>query len=212
MKPESASKKRSAARTEAQEIGRVPRLVAMKPADESAQAALFGEPLMLPNERETDTGWGMEPESSEGKWPGAVYVVAAAIAVVLVTVFTLYGLMHRGPEERPATPATSTVTPPAAAREPNRPAASAAAQATTVSIAGWRVIAYSFDREEEAREQARALAQRFSELNPEVFAPRGGDVWLVTLGGIMSRGEALALRDRVIDMGLPEDTYAQNFR
>jgi hypothetical protein len=89
---------------------------------------------------------------------------------------------------------------------------SAVTQATTVSMAGWRVIAYSFNREEEAREQARDLAQRFAELNPEVFAPRGGEVWLVTLGGIMSRGEALALRDRVIDMGLPEDTYAQNFR
>jgi hypothetical protein len=184
----------------AEAAGKAPRLVAMKPADERAQAALFGEPFMLPNEREMDAGWVMEPEPSEGKWPGAVYVVAAAIAVVLVTVFTLYGLMHREPEQRPATPATS------AAR------VSAVAQATTVSMAGWRVIAYSFDREEEAREQARALAQRFAELNPEVFAPKGGDVWLVTLGGIMSRGEALALRDKVIDMGLPEDTYAQNIR
>ena len=96
--------------------------------------------------------------------------------------------------------------------DPSAATVSAAAQATTASMAGWRVIAYSFNREEEAREQARELAQRFAELNPEVFAPRGGDVWLVTLGGIMSRGEALALRDKVIDMGLPEDTYAQNFR
>jgi hypothetical protein len=212
MKPESTSKKRGGLKAEAKASGKAPRLVAMKPADERAQAALFGESFMLPNEREIEAGWVMDPESSEGKWPGAVYVVAAAIAVVLVTVFTLYGLMHREPEQRPAAPATSAATPPAAAKAASVVTVSAAAQATTASMAGWRVIAYSFDREEEARQQARALAQRFSELNPEVFTPRSGDVWLVTLGGIMSRGEALALRDKVIDMGLPEDTYAQNFR
>ena len=209
MQAESTSKKRGGAKAAA----KAPRLVAMKPADARAQAALFGDdPFMLPNEREMDAGRVMEPEPNEGKWSGAVYVVAAAIAVVLVTVFTLYGLMHREPEQRPATPATSAATPPAAAKAPSAAAVSAVAQVTTVSMAGWRVIAYSFNREEEAREQARELAQRFSELNPEVFAPKGGEVWLVTLGGIMSRGEALALRERVIDMGLPEDTYAQNFR
>jgi cell division septation protein DedD len=212
MQPESTPKKRGGAKGEAKTGSKAPRLVAMKPADERAQAALFGDPFMLPNEREKGAGWVMEPESSEGKWPGAVYVVAAAIAVVLVTVFTLYGLMHREPEQRPATPATSAATPAAAAKPSSAATVSTGAQATTASMAGWRVIAYSFNREEEAREQARELAQRFAELNPEVFAPRGGDVWLVTLGGMMSRGEALALREKVIDMGLPEDTYAQNFR
>jgi hypothetical protein len=212
MQPESTPKKRGGAKGEAKTGSKAPRLVAMKPADERAQAALFGDPFMLPNEREMAAGRVMEPESSEGKWPGAVYVVAAAIAVVLVTVFTLYGLMHREPEQRPATPATSAATPAAAAKPSSAATVSTGAQATTASMAGWRVIAYSFNREEEAREQARELAQRFAELNPEVFAPRGGDVWLVTLGGMMSRGEALALREKVIDMGLPEDTYAQNFR
>ena len=207
MKPEATVKKRDGEKA----AGRAPRLVAMKPADDRAQAVLFGEPFTLPNEREMDAGRAMDSEPGEGKWPGAVYVVAAAIAVVLVTVVTLYGLMHREPEQRPATPATSAATPSAAAK-PSAATVTAVAQATTASMAGWRVIAYSFNREEEAREQARELAQRFAELNPEVFAPRGGDVWLVTLGGIMSRGEALALRDKVIDMGLPEDTYAQSFR
>jgi hypothetical protein len=46
-----------------------------------------------------------EPEMS--RWPKAPYVIAAAIAVVLVTVFTLYGLLH-GPTPQQQQPAPAT--------------------------------------------------------------------------------------------------------
>ncbi len=193
------------------------RVVAMKASDLHAQAALFDEPFMLPNEREMAAGWPREDEPSEGRWPGTAYVIAAAIAVVLVMAFTLYGLLHREPEQRPVAPATSAAPAAIPARAANgtvlaatRPTGTPAS--ATASAEGWRVVAYTYSYEKSAQEKAKALADRFSELNPGVFAPKGEDVWLVTLGGVMSRADALMLRDKAVNMGLPEDTYAHNFR
>ena len=52
-----------------------------------------------------------EPEVS--RWPKARYVIAAAIAVVLVTVFTLYGLLHgqTSPQQQPAPTTAAEVVP-----------------------------------------------------------------------------------------------------
>ncbi|HVU00012.1 MAG TPA: hypothetical protein VHE33_21105 [Acidobacteriaceae bacterium] len=69
-----------------------PRVIAMRPADVPAQGALFGDPLMLHAQDEDRIIVDDEPQMS--RWPKAPYVIAAAIAVVLVTVFTLYGLLH----------------------------------------------------------------------------------------------------------------------
>ena len=83
-----------------------PRVIAMRPVDIPAQGALFGEPSM-PNVRDEDML--MEDEEPEiSRWPKASYVIAAAIAVVLVTVFTLYGLLHGQTSQQPQTgPATT---------------------------------------------------------------------------------------------------------
>jgi len=184
------------------------RVVAMRAIDVQAQAALFGDAPLLSSEHEIDAE---KQEAGDGaKWPRAPYVIAAAIAVVLVTVFTVYGLLHsQSIEQKPSAPAATAAS---ATVAPRAAIESAAMQVPESSGAGWRVVAYTFNTESEARETAKMLAERFSQLNPEVFTPRGGELWLVTLGGIMSRGDAMVLRDRAVDMGLPEDTYAQNFR
>ncbi len=189
------------------------RVVAMRAIDIHAQAALFGEPAMLSSEREVRSESRAAGDDAEvTRWPRAPYVIAAAIAVVLVTVFTVYGLLHsQTVEQKPSAPAATAATA-AATMAPHAAMESAAMQVPEASGTGWRVVAYTFNTEEEARETAKMLAQRFSQLNPGVFVPKGGELWLVTLGGIMSRGDALVLRDRAVNMGLPEDTYAQNFR
>jgi eukaryotic-like serine/threonine-protein kinase len=207
---ESAREKRPARKSEAKMSQEIPRVVAMRPAEERAQAALFDEPFMLPNDRNPRRM--VESEPNEGKWPGAVYVIAAAIAVVLVTVFTLYGVLHREPEQRPVAPATSAAVAPAPAQAASFVAGSAPVKAASVSAEGWRVVAYTFNYEKTARERARDLAERFPQLNPQVFSPRGAEAWLVTVGGVMSQADAVVLRDKVVNLGLPEDTYAQNFR
>ncbi len=84
------------------------RVIAMRSLDaQSAQGALFAEPF-LPNEREGEEAELNEEEPEPTRWQRAPYVIAAAIAVVLVAVFTLYGLMHSdSTQQKPATPATS---------------------------------------------------------------------------------------------------------
>jgi len=85
--------------------GQSPRLLAMRPMDGPEQGALFGEPLMPLNDQMADL---REDEPQESRWPKAPYVIAAAIAVVLVTVFALYGLLHTQPaQQQQATPATA---------------------------------------------------------------------------------------------------------
>jgi hypothetical protein len=82
-----------------------PRLVALRSTEVHAQGALFADPFMLPNERDAAASLD-EPDVS--RWPRAPYVIAAAIAVVLVTVFTLYGLLRTEPaQQKPSSPATN---------------------------------------------------------------------------------------------------------
>jgi len=80
--------------------------------DAQIQGGLFDEPLTLPTERVEASGNDEEP-GMMSRWPKAPYVIVAAIAVVLVTVFTLYGLLHgqasQQPQPAPATTAAVTV-------------------------------------------------------------------------------------------------------
>jgi len=76
----------------------------------------------------------------------------------------------------------------------------------------WRVVAYTFEFEAEAERTAKEVARRYPELDPRVFALKGAAPWMVTLGGTMSRAEALVLREKAVSLGLPDDTYAQKFR
>jgi eukaryotic-like serine/threonine-protein kinase len=104
VEPESATEKKPAAMMAGSSA---PRLVALRSTEVHAQGALFGDAFMLPGEREAAANLD-EPEVS--RWPRAPYVIAAAIAVVLVTVFTLYGLLRSEPEQqKPATPATNAM-------------------------------------------------------------------------------------------------------
>jgi hypothetical protein len=75
----------------------------------------------------------------------------------------------------------------------------------------WRVVAYTYNREGQAKEKAAAVAQDHPELRPEVFTPNGRAPYLVTVGGTMSRNDAFALVDKVKGVGLPRDIYAQNY-
>ncbi len=67
----------------------------------------------------------------------------------------------------------------------------------------WRVIAYTYIRREDAEKKAAELAKRYPDLRPAAFSPRAGR-WLVSLGGVMSRTDAIALRAKALSMGFPE--------
>jgi len=102
---EAPAEKQVAPKMDAKPKSATPRLVPMRAMD--AQAALFSEPF-LPNEQEPVAGLAVDDEAEVSRWPRAPYVIAAAIAVVLVTVFTLYGLLSNEPaQQKPSAPATN---------------------------------------------------------------------------------------------------------
>jgi eukaryotic-like serine/threonine-protein kinase len=76
----------------------------------------------------------------------------------------------------------------------------------------WRVVAFTYNREDQARQKVAEIAQSHPDLNPSVFTPNGHAPFLVTLGGSMSMQEAFALSGKAKREGLPRDTYAQNYR
>jgi eukaryotic-like serine/threonine-protein kinase len=76
----------------------------------------------------------------------------------------------------------------------------------------WRVVAFTYNREEQAQQKVAEIAQRHPDLNPTVFTPTGHAPFLVALGGAMSQQEAFALSGKAKREGLPRDTYAQNYR
>jgi hypothetical protein len=76
----------------------------------------------------------------------------------------------------------------------------------------WRVVVFTYHREEQAQQKVAEIAQRHPDLSPAVFTPNGHAPFLVTLGGPMSREDAFALSGKAKREGLPRDTYAQNYR
>jgi hypothetical protein len=75
----------------------------------------------------------------------------------------------------------------------------------------WRVVAFTYNHADQAQKKAETIAQKHADLHPEVFTPTGRAPYLVTVGGVMSRDRAFALAQQVRGLGLPRDTYAQNY-
>jgi eukaryotic-like serine/threonine-protein kinase len=199
-----------------------PRVIAIKaaaaPGNTEQKPAADPEVVQLPLLMEDD-----EPDSKRRR--SAPYIVGAAVVLLLLTVFVLYGLLrrHSGPQQAAphpsqqveAVPATEAPSLPARRSSPGNiqtPATGVLSENAATSGPGWRVVAYTYNRPEPAEQKARSLAQQYPELKTAVFSPRGRSPYLVTLGGVMSRADAYDLRAKVVRMGLPKDTYAQNFR
>jgi hypothetical protein len=76
----------------------------------------------------------------------------------------------------------------------------------------WRVIAFTYNREDQAQQKVASIAQSHPDLSPSVFTPTGEAPFLVTVGGSMSKQEAFAFSGKAKREGMPGDTYAQNYR
>jgi hypothetical protein len=144
-----------------------------------------------------------------------IYGIAA-----LVVVAVLWFFMRSSPPE-PTDTLTTVQTP---VRSVAAPAANTAETATPPSStptaistsantqANWRVIAYTYNREEQAQHKATTLVNRNPSLSPQVFSPTGHSPYLVAFGGPMTREDAAALRSKAIASGMPHDTYIQNYK
>ena len=106
----------------------------------------------------------------------------------------------------PATPVTKP-----SATEPSSQTAASQTAPSRAARTDWRVIAYTYNHEAQAQSKANAIAAAHPMLHPEVFSPNGQPPYLVSLGGAMSREQAVALRQQARTAGLAGDTYIQNF-
>jgi hypothetical protein len=75
----------------------------------------------------------------------------------------------------------------------------------------WRVVAYTYNVEAQARSKAETIAKRHPDLHPEVFSSTGHAPYLVTLGGPLTEEQAAALRQLARSQGLARDVYMQNY-
>jgi hypothetical protein len=154
------------------------------------------------------------------------YGVGALLLVLLLIWFFVHGRASRSSSS--SSGAVQTAAAPAAVAQSDAGAAGSASSATNPAPAAnvpavpkqavgdgrgqWRVVAFTYNHESQAQQKAAAIAQKHSELRPEVFTPNGRAPYLVTVGGAMSRDEAFALARKARSEGLPRDMYAQNYR
>jgi eukaryotic-like serine/threonine-protein kinase len=154
----------------------------------------------------------------------------AVAAIVALVVLLLVGIMHawkmhgnKGAQAadqvaQPAATAAKEVSSSTAVKPAStatKPAAGSSSGSLPAFSAGsravWRVIAFTYDRRADAEKKVASLASRHPELQPAVFSAHGGAPYLVSIGGAMSRDAAYALARRARPLGLPRDTYAQNY-
>ncbi|MFC5862289.1 hypothetical protein ACFPT7_08290 [Acidicapsa dinghuensis] len=199
---------------------------AVKPVSEAAQA--------MPNAKQMPVATAAErpplrieqlldgvTQEAKAKWIGAL---AFAVVVFVITLWLGWHFLHaknadqadavRAASVPPATvaaDATNQAKSPAGVMTSGSATVSSAARNNVGDRAQWRVIAYTYYRQDQAQKKAQSIAQAHPELRPEVFTPTHRAPYLVTIGGVMSRDQAYAFARQSRNAGLPHDTYAQNY-
>ncbi|MBV9267673.1 MAG: SPOR domain-containing protein [Acidobacteriaceae bacterium] len=114
----------------------------------------------------------------------------------------------------PQQPAQTVAPPPAPSNTATKPVpthAELTAPAATGKADIWRVVAYTYHREADARKKAELINSKHPELKAEAFSPGASKPYLVVLGGSMTRDEAAKMRQTARAKGMPWDTYIQNY-
>jgi hypothetical protein len=76
----------------------------------------------------------------------------------------------------------------------------------------WRVIAFTYRSRDIAVQKANQINEKWPDMRAVVFAPKQlRGYYLVALGDRMTREDAAQLQRKARGMGLPRDTYIQNY-
>ncbi len=200
-------------------------------------AVYEAQPLSSRGAVEKDDGFQPPEPISSARRRGIAIAVAAA--VLLIALFLMFHRGGRpsaaAPGGRPVpvpavlkptpiAPARARVAAPVAALAPVAPTALApepagpSQPAAPVSTGGlssgtpvWRVVAYTYNRRDEAEGKAASLNRHHPNFKAEAWSPTGDRPFLVTLGGPMPRAQAMELRDLARQSGVARDVYAQNY-
>lgn len=146
------------------------------------------------------------------RWMTAGGLLLGLILLGLFLIHTWTTPRARANGQSPAAPPETAATqrPPTAA-PPSASHPSPAAASAPAGTGRWRVVAFTYNHKEQAQKKALALAGKYPGLQASVFSPTGRAPWLVTVGGALDRDAAYALARKARGMGLPRDTYAQNY-
>lgn len=188
-----------------------PPAAALPPAPKSVEAA----------PPDTDSYHRSLDEETRSSGLGTGRMVAIGIAVILILWLGWHFLHHRPATESSAPQTTAAPQPaldsnaakPSAASAPVAPAKTPSMPTNSATEIGgeWRVIAFTYNHQDQAEHKVATILQKHPELRPEVFTPTGRAPYLVTVGGTMNRDQAFALAAKVRNEGLPRDSYAQNY-
>ncbi len=195
------------------------------PVQAAKPEPLFGRsPSPVPNSATRDDPSWQKPARMElpvifGISEQEIRRWATAVAVLLSVVLVGWIFLHYWFGHGAGAAATPVPTQPAATstrgRVPspsaNSPHVPLAANPGSQSRVKWRVVAFTYNRQDQAQKKALSLAQKYPNLSPAVFSPSGKAPWLVTVGGTLERDAAYALARKAPSLGLPRDTYAQNY-
>jgi len=144
------------------------------------------------------------------KWRNAAALVLALFLGGWMLLHHWLG--HREGADTQSVFAEPSTTSPAPADPPPATGTSlATSNAVSHARVAWRVVAFTYNHKEQAQKKAASLASQHPELSPAVFSPNGKAPWLVTIGGTLQRDDAYALARKAGSLGLPRDTYAQNY-
>jgi eukaryotic-like serine/threonine-protein kinase len=178
-----------------------------------------GAPALPPSLRRT-------PEPARA-YPFPKWIFAGAAGVLLL----ILGLNRPRPAGVPTETRVAPVSLPAETRAPAPlpesavprvavPKVAAPAERKPSPVAGketagkemWRVIAFTYRTRDAAAGKVQQLNQYHPGLNATVFSPKDkGGYYLVSLGGRMTREEAVRLQRTARGKGLPRDLYVQNY-
>ena len=190
---------------------------AVAPSPPPSPAVAQKPPVVnVPSVKPSASPKAVEPLPERRSLPkSTAWIVGGFVVLLLVVGFVVHGMMQPSdaprqvviapPDAAPAaktTPDKSTVAAPVTASVP------VAAQAA----GNWRVVAYTYNHQDQAEHKAKIINEKHSDLQAGVFSPKGGGApYLVTLGSPMDRGDAFRLRGKAVREGLPSDTFAQNY-
>jgi hypothetical protein len=155
--------------------------------------------------RDSIEGWLRDNSAKAG-------LIVVGVVVAILALWLGWHFAHTRPANQASDGQAVSAPAPVTAAAPAGGARSLPVQnAVSGSQGDWRVVAYTYNRQDQAQKKRSTIALRHPELRPEVFTPTGRAPYLVTLGGGVSRDEAFALVQKARAAGLARDTYARNY-
>ena len=171
---------------------------------------------ILPTRRDTTPQVERYEAGEKRLLSGPILWVAIGVIALVLLLLAMHlsgsGSVASAPAAAPTAVAKNAAPAPlasASAAAPSNRAVDPAAPSPAVTQAGWHVVAYTYNHQEQAWKRVADLRRRHSSLHPEVFSPSGQAPWLVTLGSTMSQSDADATLRQARRAHLPRDSYTR---